>query len=387
MDYLILHNDYPVCTVNLDEDFRIESVRKVHNQDRLPLGIREAEKPRAPDIDAWLFGRAIPEKRAGLESILERENVESNRELLIKNLGLGLSDHYWIKREEEGYTWKGVNFFENPFGGAGDDIFIGEYEGTADGGLTPNGASSGMLPKKWILKNGERYLLKGSEDVYRQEPFNEAGASEFLNQLGVDHVGYELTWYKDNAYSVCKNMLGSGNELVSAYSIQKMKPRDTGVSQYEHYIDCCAMLGLGGGTRAALEKMIVIDYVIGNPDRHWSNFGILRDAETLKAEKIAPLYDNGAAFFTRIHHMAIPSKNRFLRCRSFKSQQNENIKLVKDFSWIKRGAVKNLPDSMERVFSQNKMMDKERRDAIHEGIRDRIQMLERHLERTPEIER
>jgi hypothetical protein len=381
MNYLILHNDCPVCTVDIDEDYRIESIQKVHDRNRLPIGIREAEKIRAADLDAWLFSRAIPEKREGLELILESNNVESNRELLIRNLGLGLSDHYWIRAESSGYTWKEVNFFENNFGGEGDDIFIGDYKGKLSGERTPNGVSSGMLPKKWIIQGDERHLMKGSDDVYRQEPFNEKTASCFLDKLSVDHVKYELIWYKKTAYSLCKNMLGTENELISAYYIQKIKMRDKGISYYEHYIGCCTTLGLSEDIRSELEKMIVVDYIIGNTDRHWSNFGIIRDANTLKAERLAPLYDNGASFFTKIHHMAIPSKNRFLTCQSFKRQQNDNIKLVRDFSWIQKEAVKELPDLVEQTLSRNKFVDNDRRSAIAHGIRERIQMMERHMSR------
>jgi hypothetical protein len=386
MNYLILHNDYPVCTVDIDEDYHIERIQKIHDRDRLPAGIREAEKIHAADMDAWLFSRAIPEKREGLELILENNNVESNRELLIKNLGLGLSDHYWIRTEESGYTWNEVNFFENNFGEEGDDIFIGNYEGKLSRERTPNGVSSGMLPKKWIIQAGERHLMKGSDDVYRQEPFNEKIASCFLDKLSVDHVNYELMWYKKNAYSLCKNMLGTENELISAYYIQKMKRRDKGTSYYEHYMECCKMLGLSGNIRKELEKMIVVDYTIGNTDRHWSNFGVIRNANTLKAERLAPLYDNGASFFTKIHHMAIPSKNRFLTCQSFKRQQNDNIKLVRDFSWIKKETVKELPDLVEQTLSQNKFIDNARRSAIKNGIRERIQMLERHISRNKGLE-
>lgn len=379
MDYLILHNDYPVCAVSIDENYRIEKIRELHDKTRLPVGLREAEKVSAADMDAWLFSRAIPEKREGLELILEKNNVESNRELLVKNLGLGLSDHYWIKAERSSHTWKEVNFFENNFGEAGDDIFIGNYEEKMAGERTPNGASSGMLPKKWVLRAGERYLMKGSDDVYRQEPFNERIASCFLDALAVDHVPYELIWYKGNPYSLCKNMLGADNELISAYYIQKMKKRDKRTSYYDHYIECCKMAGLGEDIRKDLEKMIVVDYIIANTDRHWSNFGVIRNATTLKAERLAPLYDNGTSFFTKIHHLAIPSKNRFLTCQSFKRQQNDAIKLVNDFFWIKKEAVNELPGVVEETLHLNKFIDNDRRRAIVEGIRERIHMADRHI--------
>ena len=42
--------------------------------------------------------------------------------------------------------------------------------------------------------------------------------------------------------------------------------------------------------------MLVFDHLIHNTDRHEKNFGFIRDAETLKIERFAPLFDNGSSF-------------------------------------------------------------------------------------------
>ena len=41
--------------------------------------------------------------------------------------------------------------------------------------------------------------------------------------------------------------------------------------------------------------MIVLDYVIANEDRHFNNFGVLRNAETLEWLGFAPIYDSGSS--------------------------------------------------------------------------------------------
>jgi hypothetical protein len=43
--------------------------------------------------------------------------------------------------------------------------------------------------------------------------------------------------------------------------------------------------------------MIMIDFITTNADRHWDNFGILRDPDTLKFVSMAPIYDNGNSMF------------------------------------------------------------------------------------------
>jgi len=42
--------------------------------------------------------------------------------------------------------------------------------------------------------------------------------------------------------------------------------------------------------------MIVVDFIRANEDRHLSNFGILRDANTLKWLGSAPIFDSGSSF-------------------------------------------------------------------------------------------
>jgi hypothetical protein len=155
MEHTIFHNDHAVCTVNINEDYEIDSILKIHNKLHLPVGLLRKNGISIMNINKWLFDRAIPDRRYGLSDILEKEGVKSNRELLIKNLGLSLSDHYWIKTEKEQKTWKEINFYENNFGDKGDDIYIGEMAEHERGSLTPNGSSSGMLPKKWIIKDGK----------------------------------------------------------------------------------------------------------------------------------------------------------------------------------------------------------------------------------------
>lgn len=41
--------------------------------------------------------------------------------------------------------------------------------------------------------------------------------------------------------------------------------------------------------------MLVLDYIIANEDRHFNNFGALRNAETLEWLGMAPIYDSGSS--------------------------------------------------------------------------------------------
>ena len=42
--------------------------------------------------------------------------------------------------------------------------------------------------------------------------------------------------------------------------------------------------------------MIVVDYIVANEDRHLNNFGLVREAESLKWLGAAPIFDSGSSF-------------------------------------------------------------------------------------------
>ena len=48
-----------------------------------------------------------------------------------------------------------------------------------------------------------------------------------------------------------------------------------------------------------MDKMIAADKIIGNDDRHFGNFGFIRNVETGLITDFAPLFDSGSSFCKR----------------------------------------------------------------------------------------
>ena len=68
-----------------------------------------------------------------------------SEDYLVKNLGLSLTDYYWISLVDSGLHWKDVNLFENDFY---NDIDISGDERDTPGNFphyTPNGSLQGTL--------------------------------------------------------------------------------------------------------------------------------------------------------------------------------------------------------------------------------------------------
>ena len=89
--------------------------------------------------------------------------------------------------------------------------------------------------------------------------------------------------------------------------------------------------------------MIVLDYLIANEDRHYNNFGALRNAETLEWIGMAPIYDSGSSLgYNKVERRIYACED--IECKPFKKHHEEQLKLVRDFSWIDFDRLSDLMD-------------------------------------------
>ena len=125
-----------------------------------------------------------------------------------------------------------------------------------------------------------------------QQPFNEAAATIVARRLGIYHVPYTFLWEEGIPYSVCEDFITPDTELISAWRIMHSMKKDNSTSLYRHYLNCCE----GGvpGMERAINETIVLDNLIANEDRHQNNFGLIRDANTLRWIGAAPIFDSGS---------------------------------------------------------------------------------------------
>ena len=379
MKYILMHQDYPVFEVLLDEAFRIKKITDNFNEDRIPLIINKNNIEKYI-LNNWLFDRGIPEKRKELKAILSAHKMRSKEELIVKNLGLSLIDHYWLKTEKDTRTWKDVNYHDNHFNQEGNELYTGgsakiksEYKYIdINKKPNPNNVSSGMLPKRWIKENNKMYLLKGTELSTHQEPFNEKIISDYLELLNVDHVSYDLHWQNDIPYSKCEYMLKPNEELIHSYCFLHGIQKNNNTSYYEHYINGGVSLGLDRNMfKKELEYMIMIDYITANTDRHWSNFGIIRDADTLKAIRPAPIYDNGTALYAKYPTGLINKNIDRLKNQSFRNKHDTNIKLVKDFSLLQNENIKTILEILKTGYDEG-FVEISRQNVIQNATKQRL---------------
>ena len=335
MKCTFMHKRTPVAELELDDVTGfIQKIGSVYAPEHLPIGIpvRNEIADRAAFND-WWRDRSIPASRSGVREALESLGVADTKVLLVRCYGLSLSDQYWI---------------------------------------CPEGAD-GNLKKRWKILDGKRCLIKGGSNPFRQQPFNEVIASGIMERLGIPHVSYTVIWSKDAPYSVCDDFVTENTELIPAWRLLQAKKQKNSTSRYRHLLECCELLGIGNIT-PFLDRMLVLDYIIANEDRHFNNFGALRNAETLEWLGMAPIYDSGSS----LGYDKMPGQMRSEKdvvCKPFKNHHAEQLKLVTDFDWIDFDRLSDVDELISSVLSCEEAadyIDEGRIHAITESVQRRI---------------
>jgi hypothetical protein len=359
-EYIIKHDDTDVALVEINDSFRMSTIREVLCNDHLPAYIKCSKDKSMYAYDEWFRNRIISSSREGIRKVLKKYNADNTRALALMNYGLSLFDHYWICAKDSNKTWSEINFFDNKFKADVGDILIGDFSNRTIEGLTPESTSGGALPKKWEWRNGETFLIKKGGGSYRQEPFNEVIASNVCKRLGIPHVEYTLGWRKNDPRCSCKNMLKKGEELIHAWDIAH--DMDQKNDKYGQYIEFCNKAGISD-TKSDLNKMLVVDYIIGNVDRHFNNFGYIRDSKTLEYKGFAPIYDCGDAFWHNEDIASIKNDGN-TTSKPFKGKHTDQIKKVSDFSWFSIENLHGFYDDMRAILTLNKRLPEDRIELL-----------------------
>lgn len=383
MKFVLMHRNRTVAAVKIDEITGvIYAIGEIYDSGHLPLGtnVKDGSIDRAK-LNDWWRERCIPNTRQGIRSFLEEFQCATVTELLVKSYALSLTDLYWICPEREKLSWEGVNFFANAFSeDIGEVLFGKEKESENISFDSPDLTTDGCLKKRWKIINGKRCLIKGGSNPYRQQTFNEVIATKIMARLGIEHVPYSILWENGEPYSVCGDFVTADTELISAWRIMQTQKKDNSKSVYRHFVDCCQTLG-APDVVPALDKMIVLDYLIANEDRHLNNFGLLRNAETLEWLGFAPVFDSGSSLgYDKLNAEIRANKN--ITCKPFKKRHEEQLKLVSDFGWIKTNCLADLGKIVEEVFSDARVaefIDESRVQAITESVQRRVAYLEEFI--------
>jgi hypothetical protein len=372
--YVLMHREIPVLEMELDEiTGGITALGRLFEPERVPVGIAaDMDGNSRAGLNHWWLSRSIPASRAGIRDALEHLGLASTQTLLAKCFGLSLSDQYWVRPEGQNLRWADINFFENPFSEDVGNILFGMVPAAGAVDLvSPDNTSDGLLKKRWKIIGGARCLIKGGSAPFYQEPLNEAFASKLMGRLGIEHAPYSLLWMDGLPYSVCPDFITADTELVSAHHIRRTLPllKEQGETKYRHYLRCCEALGIPG-VEERLGQMLAVDFLIANEDRHWGNFGAVRDAATLKWLGPAPVFDCGTSLW-HDHLFRWGGPEDDAPSKPFADKHSEQIKLAR-LDGLALPAPEEMAADLDAILAEApQFMDEGRRETIRAAFEAR----------------
>ena len=360
-----------------DEDHLIVGFERNYpdNEKYAPFGLIKNDDIDKNSFNKWWKNRQIPASRNGLKEILNKSGIydEDNFDLLdAKAYCLSLSDQYWVKKYNENILWEDINFFENEFSeDIGKVLFNGGKTSLNLNLNTPDMTSNGNYEKRWKIINGDRYLIKAGGKMINQEPFNEVIATKLYERIlnADEYVKYELTYDNGKAVSICKNFITANTELIPAWKIDEYYEAKKNENKYEHYIRCLNKLNIPNAN-LLVDKMLICDFILANKDRHFNNFGVIRNVETLEFEKVAPIFDNGCSLWFDENDMYV---GEFFLTKPFEEYEEKQVSLVKNISWLDISKLDGFEEEVKEILSSNKLLSNERIEKIIKQIKSRIE--------------
>ena len=326
----------------------------------------------------WLERRVIPRNRTFVDQILKTLGLSHNDTKGIIDVckGLSLNDSYWIVPEGFEGTFEQYNLYDNRFS---EMLALVAYTGAGQTKqvftTSPELTTNGMLPKAWRFIEGDGiYPYKGGTSGASnagREPFCEYYASQIAEVMGLNAVHYDLENWKGITASKCKLFTDKDTSFVPIGRIVKAG----GIQKCLDYYD-----KMGKDFSEQIRSMLVFDALIYNEDRHFGNFGILRDNHTGKIVAPAPIFDNGSSLFCFAGREDIPNLEEYAKTRtnpyyiSFEevcaavmgTKQKEQLRRMIGFKFTRHPKL-NLPE--EHLIAVERVLESRVRELLKIPVR------------------
>ena len=181
---------------------------------------------------------------------------------------VSLTDLYWVKEKEETISYDEINLYDNSLNEAVVELSLrGKSMTVTNQELAPDLSTRGCFPKAWIRKGDTFVLLKdGGEETVKREVL----ASRISQCFDFKQVAYQEDFYDGEKVSASRIVTSKRYSMVSKMAFQ--------IYAVNHDLDVleeCIRVD-----KKTYYGMNILDYLIGNTDRHPENWGFLVDNQT-----------------------------------------------------------------------------------------------------------
>lgn len=370
--YTLMNGPYEVMEFTYHEQTESFKPGDVIDGSRAPLGtVSRTGRGKPAGLKNWWDHRSIPGSRAGMDAKLRALGIHDPSQVPFRNLGLSLSDQYWIRPKGQNLHWEDINYFQNSFGAPEKDW----DEWLAEVGLSsPDNTSEGVLPKRWLCRGNKRILLKGHIPWTDQQVYNEVVATALHKRLlsKGEYVPYEaLSMEGLGMVSACPCFLTDEEEYVPMSLVLEAERRRQGETPYDRVMRACTNLGIQSkAAERALSQMILCDSILANTDRHLRNFGLIRNIHNL-TWRFAPLFDTGNSLWYDKDEGAVAQGDHAFSSRPFNDIPNRQLMYVASTDWFDANALVGFPEEACKILAEGDLA-RWRLDYLREGIEQRI---------------
>ena len=298
--YTLMHRDRRVATIRSDGSCTIYAASfmpydlYLEQTNGMDAGTNNPDN--LTNFTCWCASRVLPPNRKYAKEILSsigagQANTDRERALIsLAYHGLTLTDVYWVKGCWEQITYDEINLFDHSLSDAFVEVSLRGKALTAQnarmiaaGDTAGDVTTGGAAPKAWVRRNGTFYLLKDGDE---KEVEAELLASRIARCFEAEQVLYEPFLYDGQKVSCSHLMTSKERSIVPMEHVEIYAANhDTDLHSLVRQVDLRGYC-----------MMNIIDYLVGNTDRHWGNWGFLMDNKTNRPLRLFPLMDFNKAF-------------------------------------------------------------------------------------------
>ena len=281
----LMSGNTPVALIESGE------ISKVIEPSLIPLHFLFAEDP---SLKSWLRQRSLDTSRTNSRFVLrelDSDKADITQIVLSVNAAT-ITDNFWIRENGSEKTYEQTRFHQDHLAKV---ALLGSSAGIVvpPDHRSPELTNIGTFEKCWHLENDQWWLYKRGDP---ENTFSELAVQSIGRYLNLNMAVYEY---------VSREEIGNIFDCRAPASISTVKALDFtgGILNFEPAADLgCKkndavknyqiLKKLSPAAAQEYEKMVLLDALTYNIDRHLYNFGVLRDQATGQVISLAPAYDH-----------------------------------------------------------------------------------------------
>lgn len=357
MKYIIMHGDLSVASVTDKGKCHIEKPQFMpwnlwlEEEDDLDTRVSNIT-----NFNYWCATRVLTLDRKYAKEILNSIGAKQavtdrdRAQIALSYHCLTLTDIYWVRADSDQTTYSRINLYDNHLSNAFVDLSLRGKQMTVENSylIADDMSTSGVFPKAWIRRPDGFYLYKDGEESAVE---NEIMASRICRCFDCPQVLYEEKVFEGKKTSVSKLLTSQKYSIATREAFE--------IYAQNHDID--AMRFITDLDEKGFHMMNILDYLVGNTDRHWGNWGFLIDNRTGKPLRLHDLMDFNQSFHA---YDTVEGAG----CQTFLSDSaQKKSQLDAAIEGVKRVGLNMLREPSEHIFAGH--------DALARMFRRRLEIL------------